>query len=144
MNKNVLFRIQAEGRGTSFAPIVTGNVSVDKYYTLALIDSTETFVLWYVRDVHGFDLVRGYDAYCSDSGNTVYEWNVPLRETKGKLLLLENVQAPTTRRYECIPKNSILTDTVLTYERDDEDKENTLCSPSWYSTLSSLSRSSIY
>ena len=144
MNKNVLFRIQAEGRGTSFAPIVTGNVSVDKYYTLALIDSTETFVLWYVRDVHGFDLVRGYDAYCSDSGNTVYEWNVPLHETKGKILLLENVQAPTTRRYECIHKHSILTDTVITYECDDEDKENSLFSPPWYSTLSSLSRSSIY
>lgn len=145
MNKNVPFRMTVEQRGRSFSPIVTANVDVNTSYSLALIDSGLTFVLWYVNDIHGYDLVRGYDAYTSSSGNTFYEWNVPLGERTGKLLLLEkSSDVPLVRRYDCLNERSILCDTVLVFAEDEDDKENTPLSPTWYGTFSSLSRSSIY
>ena len=144
MNTNVLFNMTVEDRGRYFSPIVTSCVDVHTYYSLALIDSSGTFILWYVDNVHGYDLVQGYDNYSSSSGNTIYEWNIPITDTKGKLLLLEKSNIPIVRRYDCLKESSILCDTVVSFTEDEDDKENTPLAPSWYGTFSSLSRSSIY
>ena len=142
-NANKRYILNIEQRSRSISPIITADVNNDSFYALASIDSTDTFIEWYVKDIHGFDLLRGYDNYKSDSGNTVYEWRVPLNDRVGKIVLMEqnSNDVPSVRRYEHINRDTILEEVTIRYE---EEQENETFSPSWQRNFSSLSRSSVF
>ena len=147
INANERYILDIEQRGNKASPIITANVNNSYFYILACIDSTDTFIQWYVRDIHGFDLCKGYDSYKSESGNTLFEWRVPLYDTKGKILLIEqDTDAnPSVLRYDHINKNTIIEEVMIVYkEEEDEGGQIPPLSPPWYRTFSSLSRSSVF
>ena len=140
-NAKTEYILEAELRGRSVSPIISCNVYNDTYYSIALIDETETFILWYVNDIHGYDLLQGYDSYICKSGKTLFEYQVPSYNSKGKLLLMQSDEnsAPDLRRYDCINKNLILDTCDLIYDKKNESEKS--C-PLWYAHFCSLSRSS--
>ena len=44
------------------APIITACVHSDELYDIGLLENN-THIRWYVTDIHGFDLLKGYDPY---------------------------------------------------------------------------------
>ena len=117
----------------SCAPMITAIVDANSFYTVAIIDGT--FIKWYVRDIHGYDLLKGYDTYTSKSGCTVvpYEhWNI------GKVLLLENKTNDfvTRRQNETIDTSNILDEFDFVYLNLNEN--DSFFSPSWYAKFSSM------
>ena len=147
-NANKRYILDIEQRTRSISPVITADVDNDSFYILALIDSTDTFIEWYVKDIHGFDLCKGYDNYKSDSGNTICDWQVPIYDTFGKIVLMKqdwnSNENPSVRRYDNIKKDTILEEVIVVYKKDENEEENERFSPPWYETFSSLSRSSVF
>ena len=98
------------------APIVEINVDANSFYDIALIDSSNTYVLWYVQDIHGYELTKGYDTYVSYSGRTLYPLQIPFMEPTGTLLLLSNTTVrPAVRRYDALDTIDILSRHSMVY-----------------------------
>ena len=115
------------------APIVTiGGTDVSTFYTIALVD--DTFIKWYVKDVQGYDLLKGYDKYISNSGRTIVPYE---RCLVGMILLLEqhnfDDEMKTLRR-EYIAQKDIIDSFVF---HSKEEKES--YTPPWYAKFSILS-----
>ena len=115
------------------APIVTiGGTDVSTFYTIALVD--DTFIKWYVKDVQGYDLLKGYDTYISNSGRTIVPYE---RCLVGTILLLEQHNFDDelkTRRREYIAQKDIIDSFVF---HGKEEKES--YTPPWYAKFSILS-----
>ena len=115
------------------APIVTiGGTDVSTFYTIALVD--DTFIKWYVKDVQGYDLLKGYDTYISNSGRTIVPYE---RCLVGTILLLEQHNFDDelkTRRREYIAQKDIIDSFVF---HSKEEKES--YTPPWYAKFSILS-----
>ena len=123
------------------APVVQVSVNPNSFYSIAMID-TSMRILWYVQDIHGNELNKGYDTYKSYSGRTLYPFEVPHNLTKGSILLIDNTTvSPRVRRYDSINPNDILiTDPYL----HKKEETNEMFSPLWYAHFKSLSCSSEY
>ena len=137
--KKYITKLSEHENGTR-APIVEINVDPNLFYDIALLDSSDTFVLWYVQDIHGYELTKGYDTYVSYSGRTLYPLHVPFVESTGTLLLLSNTSIrPCVRRYDALDINDILSRHSIVYSTDETSE---MFSPIWYAHFSSLARSS--
>ena len=135
-------KIKVEQREKKCAPIVHSEVCSNLYYSVALIDKSNTFIYWYVTDVLGFDLNKGYDTYKSESGRTVIPWCLPEYEKYGTIVIIdqESSTVPSVGRFEMIPPFSILCVEQVCY---DDDNDKVLLAPLWFGKLMSYSCSSI-
>ena len=134
--------MEIEKREKHCAPIVSSEVCNNLYYSVALIDQSETFIYWYVCDVLGFDLNKGYDPYKSETGRTWIPWSLPEHENHGTIVIInqDSLKLPVVGRYECISPLSIVCSKHIYY---DEDKDNAPFAPEWFGKFMSYSCSSI-
>ena len=123
------------------APVVRVLVDPNSFYSIAMIDSSMR-ILWYVTDIHGNELNKGYDTYKSYSGRTLYPLDVPHTLNEGSILLIDNkTVSPRVRRYDSInPSDILITEPFLCQKKETDE----MFSPLWYAHFKSLSYSSEY
>ena len=120
------------------APMITATVDANSFYSVAIID--DTFIKWYVRDIHGYDLLKGYDTYISKSGCTV----VPYEHCNiGKVLLMNDNDNDfvcdflvTRRHNETIDRTNILD--IFDFVHLNLNENDSFFSPLWYAKFSSM------
>ena len=121
------------------APIITACVHSDELYDIGLLENN-THIRWYVTDIHGFDLLKGYDPYISPSGKTLIPYNNKSLYPCYVLLLNKsvNIKDNLVHRYdEYVCKNDIID---IKKMNDIIIDNETNIAPHWYATFSSLSR----
>ena len=115
------------------APMITATVDANSFYSVAIID--DIFIKWYVRDIHGYDLLKGYDTYTSKSGCTVVPYEVC---NIGKMLLMNDFVCDfvTRRHNESIDRTNILDE--FDFVHLNLNQNDSFFSPSWYAKFSSM------
>ena len=122
------------------APIITANVHSDELYDVGLIEN-DIYVRWYVTDIHGFDLLKGYDPYKSPSGKTLIPYiRNPLFSC---YIILLNKSAKKEEYLVHRYNEYICTDNVIDKynmtENVNIDNELKMIAPDWYANFCSLS-----
>ena len=131
------------------APIITANVHSDELYDICLLEN-KTHIRWYVTDIHGFDLLKGYDPYISSSGKTLIPYNKKNNNSLFQYdVILLNKYLKTkdnvVHRYdEYVCVNDII-DMMDIMNIMDKMKNNNIdnelnIAPHWYANFCSLSR----
>ena len=122
------------------APTITAIVFSDCFYDIALCDEKIIHIKWYVKNVSGYDLLRTYDPYKSNSGKTIVPYEISEFDRYGTVLLLsENTtnNEGTVRRYsEYISHDDILDAVYVSFVIENTSE---LLSPHWYGSFCSYS-----
>ena len=127
------------------APMITAIVYSDCFYDIALCDENNIYIKWYVKNVSGYDLLRTYDPYKSNSGKTIVPYEISEFDRYGTVLLLsENTtnNEGTVRRYsEYISPMDILDTVCISYIIENGSD---VLSPHWYARFCALSPVMMY
>ena len=123
------------------APTITAIVYSDCFYDIALCDQTNV----HVKHISGYDLLKTYDPYKSNSGKTIVPYKISEFDIYGTLILLSentiNKEGAVRRYSEYISPMDILDSVCISYIIENGSD---VLSPHWYARFCSLSPSMMY
>jgi len=70
---NLFFEFE---KGVQFPPKVTVKrvLCSKKSYDFVVVDHSKEWIVWYVENVHGYDLMKGYEPHNCTTGRTYFEY----------------------------------------------------------------------